>query len=86
VSDDVVNVALPPDSVPAPNVAAPFLKVTSSPLGGTPKLEVTVAVNVTLWPIVIGFAEDVTTVVVAAFSTICVSNWEMLPVKLKSPL
>jgi hypothetical protein len=78
-SDAVVIVAIPPASAPVPKVAAPFLNVTISPFGGTPPLELTVAVNVTLCPLAIGFAEDVTTVVVAAFATTCASCGDALP-------
>src|ERR1700683_5103532 len=77
---------MPPASAPVPSVAAPFLNVTISPFGGTPLLELTVAVNVTLCPLAIGVAEDVTNLVVAAFATICASCGDALPLKSALPL
>jgi hypothetical protein len=85
VSDDVVNVALPPDKLPVPSVAPPFLNVTTSPSGGAPELELTVAVKVTACPMVLGFNEDVTPVVVAILFTTCVSTGDVLELKFESP-
>jgi hypothetical protein len=65
----VAKVACPePFNTPDPKVAAPSLKVTvpiemPDPAGG-----VTVAVNVTVWPQIEGFSEEVSVVEVAAFA------------------
>jgi hypothetical protein len=45
---------------------------------GVPPLLVTVAVNVTDWPTVDGFTDDVTAVVVLTGFTVCVSTAEVL--------
>jgi hypothetical protein len=45
----------------------------------------TVAVKVTAWPNVLGLAEDVTAVLVAAWFTVCVMAGEVLVAKLVSP-
>jgi hypothetical protein len=68
VRDDVVNVAVPPDTVPVPIWVAPSENVTV-PVGEETPL--TVAVNVTDWPSALGSSEDVMDVFVAAV--------EMLP-------
>ncbi len=83
---DVVNVATPPASVPAPMRVAP-LKNEAAPVavpapGATAAM---VAVNVTDWPKTEGLADDVTVVVVAAWLTVCESNGEVLPLKFASP-
>jgi hypothetical protein len=83
--ENVVKVAMPPDSVPVPSVDEPFLKVTTPPFGGTPKLEPTVAVNVTLWSGAIGFAEDKTAVAVGSPWTTCFRVGEDLPNTFTSP-
>ena len=63
-SDEVVSVACPdPSVVPVPNVVAPSLNVTV-PVG-IPAPEVTVAVKVTLCPLVEGFGDEVSDVLVA---------------------
>ena len=59
----------PPLSDPVPNTVVPCLKVTVSPLGGAPRLELTVAVKRTAWPKVDGFNEDVRVVVVPRNTT-----------------
>src|SRR5262249_59299478 len=63
---EVVNVALPPESVPVPNVVAPSLKVTV-PVGvpAPGAVALTVAVKVTPWPDTEGLSEEVTAVVSA---------------------
>lgn len=49
-SVEVVRVAEPLLNVPVPSDAVPFRKVTVSPFGGAPALDVTVAVKVTALP------------------------------------
>lgn len=66
-------------------MVVPALKVTFSPSGGGPKAELTAAVNVTVWPITEGLAEERTFVVVAIFLITSVKVFEMLPRKLVSP-
>ncbi len=64
-SDEVEKVATPePFRVPVPRVAAPSLNVTV-PVG-VPPAELTVAVNVTIWPKTEGWADEVSAVVVVA--------------------
>jgi hypothetical protein len=79
-SEDVVTVAAPPVSVDVPNVVAPLVNVTVpvTPLGS-------VAVNVTDWPGVEGFVEEirVTAGVVLATTWVSVPVAELL---LASPL
>jgi hypothetical protein len=53
------------------------MKVTV-PVGVTP-LPLTVAVNVTDWPDVLGFSDDVTAVVAPVGLTACVNADEVLP-------
>ena len=62
---DVVNVALPALKVPLPIALAPSRNETV-PDGVPGEVLLTVAVNVTDCPVVDGFAEDVTVVVVLA--------------------
>ena len=57
----MANVAVPADRVPVPSVVAPSLKVTV-PVGVTTK-PVTVAVNVTGCPNVLGLTDEATAVV-----------------------
>ena len=59
-SDAILNVALPPLSVPVPSVVAPFLNVTV-PVG-VPAPDETVAVKVTAVPYVDGFRDEATAV------------------------
>src|SRR5712692_2787565 len=72
---EVENVATPEAFVvPVPNVVAPSLNVTVSPLATLPvpgELTVTVAVNVTDWPKTDGLTEDASAVVVLAGFTTC---------------
>jgi len=67
-NEDVLYVAVPPDSVPVPSVAAPSLNVTV-PVGVPDVDGVTVAVKVTDAPNVDGFKLDATDVVVDAWLT-----------------
>ena len=81
-SPEVENVACPALSAEAPRVVAPSRNVTD-PVG-VPELLLTVAVKVTDCPANDGFAEDATTVVVAALFTVCVITEEVLSAKLPS--
>jgi hypothetical protein len=89
VSAVVDNVAFPPaPTVPIPREVAPSKNVTV-PVIVPAVAEETVAVNVTLAPVVDGFKADVTTEVVAAFVpafTVSVSAGEVLVENLVSPL
>ena len=76
-SVEVESVAVPPESVFVAKVVAPSLKVTE-PVGVPPE-DVTVAVNVTVWPWVDGFKEEVTAVEVDALWTTCDNAEEVLP-------
>jgi len=69
-SDDVVKLAFPLLSVPDPITVVPSLKVTV-PVGVPVVEDETIAVNVTGWPKVDGFCDDVTVVVVLALFTVC---------------
>jgi hypothetical protein len=85
-SDDVVKVALPPDRLAVPNVAAPSRNVTvpvGVPAPGATAL--TVAVKVTAWPEADGFTDEVTVVELLALFTVCVMAAEVLLLKLASP-
>src|SRR5271154_1201758 len=64
-SVEVVKVAVPAASVPFPMVVAPSKNVTE-PVIVPAVAEVTVAVKVTFAPVVDGFSDDVTALVVAA--------------------
>jgi hypothetical protein len=63
-NDEVVKLASPPLNVPVPSTVVPFMKLTDSPSGGAPVLELTVAVKVTASPEMEGFGEAVRVVVV----------------------
>jgi hypothetical protein len=83
----VVKVATPePSRVPVPSMAAPSLNVTV-PVGvPEPGAEaVTVAVNVTDWPLTDGLAEEATAVPVPALFTVWFTVLEVLVLKLPSP-
>jgi hypothetical protein len=67
-------------TVPVPMVVDPSLKVTV-PLGLPPKAPVTVAVKVTACPLVDGFGEDVSFVVVVALFTVRLTADEVLVLK-----
>ncbi len=85
--DEVVRLAMPLDKGAAPKTVVPALKVTRSPSGGTPKLELTVAVRMTGCPIRIGFADELIPVVVGAFaSTTWLIAAEVLGALTGSPL
>ena len=82
----MLNVAEPPLSAPVPKVVAPSLKVTvpvGVPLPGA--AGATVAVKVTPCPNTDGFADEITTVVVLAMLTVCVSVLDVLAAKLLLP-
>jgi len=67
----VVKVAVPPDRVPVPKIVAPSRNVTvPDGLPAPGATTVTVAVKVTLWPKVDGFADEATVVVVFALLTV----------------
>jgi hypothetical protein len=65
-NDEIVRDATPPLKAAVPRTADPFLKVTISPLGGVPEVELTVALKVIAWPTVDGLSEEVRLVVVEA--------------------
>jgi hypothetical protein len=69
-SEVVDRLAEPFTSCTVPNGFVPDLKVTD-PVGTPDVLDVTVAVNVTDWPTVDGFCEDVNDKLVAALFTTC---------------
>jgi hypothetical protein len=64
-NDEVIKVAEPLLNVPVPSNVELSMKLTVSPSGGLPALELTVAVKVTVSPEVEGFGEDVRVVLVA---------------------
>src|SRR5215470_1449871 len=70
VSEEVVKAAVPPDRGTVASTVAPSVKVTV-PVG-VPALLVTVAVNVTACPTLLGLSED-TSVVAVAFPPLTVS-------------
>lgn len=82
-SVDVVSVPAPAVREAVPMDAGPSKKVTV-PVGVPEALE-TVAVKVTLCPGIAGFAEEVTTVVVAWPFTVCASAAEVLGSKVALP-
>src|SRR5579872_4105966 len=71
-------------TVPVPNTAVPFLKVTV-PVATPPNAGLIVAVNVTAVPCVDGFFEDTSPVVVAALVTDCVLGADVLVTKFAFP-
>jgi len=81
----VLKLAAPPLSVPVPRIVVPILKDTVSPSGGEPKLELTVAVKVTVWPASDGLREDVSVVLTGILVTAWVSEGDVLPRKFASP-
>jgi hypothetical protein len=85
-SDEVLKLAVPPLSVPVARRVVPILKDTVSPSGGEPKLELTVAVKVTVWPTSDGLREDVSVVLAVILVTVWVSEGDVLPRKFASPL
>jgi hypothetical protein len=85
-SEEVVKVALPPESVAVPSVTAPSTKLTV-PVG-VPELgdaADTVAMKVTDWPNTVGFNVDDTVAELLAVLTVCVMAAEVPLVKLLSP-
>lgn len=58
VSDEIVKVAFPPLTVTVPRVWKPSVKVTVPVDGAGPDSAATVAVKVTAWPAVDGFADE----------------------------
>ena len=78
---EVLNVALPPRSVPVP-IAAPLSLNVTVPVA---VLGVTVAVKVTKVPAVAGFKLELTAVVEFAWFTVCVKVEEVLELSLLSP-
>jgi len=61
---EVVKLAEPPFNAPVPSCVEPSMNVTVSPAGVSPRLKVTVAVNVTACPECEGFSEETKAVVV----------------------
>ena len=84
-SEDVVEVATPPDRAPVPMTLPPFRKVTTSPSGGVPRPEPMVAVKVTASPTSDGLSEEERETVLVAFDTFWLIEGEMLPELLASP-
>lgn len=85
-SENVENVAVPPDTAPLPSVAAPSLKVTLPP--GVPEagdVAVTVAVKVTDCPNALGVADEPSEVLVPPWFTVCDRLDEVEVVKFTSP-
>ena len=72
---DVVKVALSLATVPVPRVVVPSLKVTV-PLGNPPNAPVMVAVKVTGVPLVEGFFDDTSPVLVDALKTFWINAAE----------
>ena len=86
VSVFVVNVAMPPESVPVLMVVVPSLNVTVPVAGPAPgATAATVAVNVTDCPELDGFVPLVSVVVVLAWFTVCEIALEVLAPKLAVP-
>jgi hypothetical protein len=78
-SVDLVSVAFPLASDTVCNAVAPSFSVTEPvgvPLPGA--TVATVTLNVTVWPNVDGFGEDINVVAVAALFTVCVTTAEVL--------
>jgi hypothetical protein len=85
-SEEVVKLALPPESVAVARVTAPSTKLTV-PVG-VPEpgaTAVTVATKVTDWPNTVGFKADETVAEPLALLTVCVIAAEVPLVKLLSP-
>jgi hypothetical protein len=81
VVKEVVRVARLPLSVAVPSVCDPERKVTD-PVAAPPYWLVTVAVNVTDWPVLAGFSDDEREVIVVAMFTFWLSGPDVLPLKL----
>ncbi len=87
-SAEVVKLAWPPLSVPAPIELPPSKNVTVPVCVPAPgAIAETVAVNVTDWPNTEGFGDDVTAVVVLDLLTTCglPASDPVLPLKFASP-
>ena len=70
-----------------PSVLVPSLNVTVPVETAVPgALATTVAVNVTDWPLIDGFCDEITVVVVASLFTVWVKGEAVLALKLESPL
>ena len=85
---EVVNVAMPPLSVPVPIGLPPSRNVTVPVEVPAPGVTgETVAVNVTDWPNTDGFTDEVTVVAVSALFTTCglPVREPVLPLKFPSP-
>jgi hypothetical protein len=80
----VVNIAVPPLSVPVPSVAVPSLNVTV-PVGVLVADEVTVAVKATGAPRFDALFDEATEVELAAVFTVCIRTGEVLLAKVASP-
>src|ERR1700683_3986663 len=68
-SEDFVSEAMPPVIGAVPRTFEPLKNVTVSPLGGVPRVEVTVAVKVTACPAMAGFRLETSGVEVAHVPT-----------------
>ena len=86
-SAEVAKVATPaPFKAPVPIEAPPSRNVTVPVVVPAPGAAAeTVAVNVTDCPNTMGFADEVTAVVVLSLLTVCVRGADVLPAKLASP-
>ena len=83
----IVSEAEPPTSEAVPSVVVPFSKLITSPLGGVPPAELTVAVSVTAWLTSDGLRDDVSVVmVVKMFTTDWLRAVETLAALFVSPL
>src|SRR6266571_516926 len=80
----MLSEALPLTSVTVPSVAAPSLNVTV-PVG-TPAPDLTVELNVTVWPTVEGFGEEVRLVLEFPAFTVCVRTADVLAANVAFPL
>jgi len=82
---EMFRVVQPEDKLPVPRALVPSMKVTT-PVGSTVVFALTDAVNVSVPPKPIDGFELTTTVVVAAFMTVCATAEDELPAKFASPL
>lgn len=81
-SEEVAKVAMPPLSVPVPRVMAPSMKV-AVPVG-VPSPELTVAVRVTVLPVLVWLISALRFVELLVLIT-SLKGADVLPVKLLSP-
>jgi len=84
-SDVVVSIATPALSAAVPKVFVPNLNVTD-PVGVPVVEDVTVAVKVTDWPVIDGFGDAVSVMLVAAFVTTWDIAVDVLAALFASPL